>query len=561
MTRRRKILIGVAAGALVTGFTLWFLIPTIFRWQVNKKPGVHVDRVDVHLRAKCLDLYGVTVDRGWVKGRLDKARVCDDKTVVAEGGDLTVLLDQRTKGSGGDSESYKVTASHLTTHVTKGDVQADLADVTVTDTEIRAEAATVKHPKGEVKTGRIYINRDGTQVSFPKATVTPKVKLFDREVGEVSLGPTTVMLKEGKLSISSVEVEGVTATAINITYVDSLVTAKARRIHFNHPRLHSEPLTFADVEFGPINPTKPLEGDHTIRANGISLGFNLKEQHLWGAQTCQEWYDAVPAELRTGVMGGLTFKGDFKFDLHLKPAVKLDWTLTCKNPQPAPAFIMALRKPFTYVAFDKNGKEFSRKTGPGTIDWVPFEGVNRNMVTALMTTEDPGFFDHKGFIRQAVENSLVDNLKAGKALRGASTITMQLAKNLWLKRSKTLGRKVQEAFLTLVLESHLKKDEILELYLNVVEFGPDLYGIGPASRELLTIDPMNLSLVDSLYLALRLPRPSKAGPLDVHKKAVIKTLLARLTAAGKVTEDIAAAEAAMMDEADMVYHLPKGKEP
>jgi len=546
VTRRRKIALGVLGGAILLGVTGWFAAPGIVLRQINKKPGIHVDHLDLHLGTKCVDLYGIDVDKGWVKGKLTKAVACEDKTVVIDGGEVTVLPDKRVKTEGDGTSGYKVTASHLVVHLTKGEVQADLTDVTVTESEVRSGEAAVKHPKAEAKFPSLSANRDGSLVAFPSAKVKSLVKLLDREVGEVTFGATTVHPKGGKLSTESIEVDGVTATKVEATYVDSLLSARIDTVRFKHPRLHTEPLTFTKVDFDPIDPTKPLEGDHVIRANGISLGFNLKEQHLWGAQTCQEWYDGLPAELRKGPMEGLAFKGDFKFDLRIKPAVKLDWTLTCKSPK-EPAIITALRKPFEYVAFDKDGKEFVRKTGPDTLDWTPFGAVNSNMVTALMTTEDPGFFDHKGFIRQAVENSLADNLKAGKALRGASTITMQLAKNLWLRRSKTLGRKVQEAFLTIVLESHLKKDEILELYLNVVEFGPDLYGIGPAAKELLMEEPMTLSLVESLYLALRLPRPTKAGPLDAHKKVVIKMLLERLKTAGKVTEDIAAVEEQMME--------------
>jgi len=542
----RKKLIAVAVIAMVVGFALWFAIPSYIRGKINKKPGIRVEKVDVHYRAKCLDLYGVNVDKGWVKGQITKAHVCADDTLDIQGGELTVLPDKRAKGTD-NSGGYKVTASHLTLHVTKGEIQADLSDVAVTEVEIRSDQATVKHPKAEATVTSIKATRDGTLATFAGGTVKPLIKLFDHEIGEVALGSTTVKPKDGLFSTESAECHGVTASKVEVTYLDSLVSAKVGTVQFKHPRLHTEPLTFTNIEFGPIDPTKPLEGDHTIRANGISLGFNLKEQHLWGSETCQAWYEAVPVELRKGPLEGLKFTGDFQFDLRAKP-VKLDWKLTCKSPKPEPAVIAALRKPFTYVAYTKDRQEFTRKTGPGTTDWVPIEGVSRNMVTALLTTEDPGFFSHRGFIRQAIENSLADNLRVGKAIRGGSTISMQLAKNLWLRRSKTVGRKVQEAFLTILLESHLTKEEILELYLNVVEYGPDLYGIGPASRELLTIEPMNLSLVDALYLALRLPRPAKAGPLNEHKKAVIRTLLTRLTASGKVTEDIAEAEAAMMDE-------------
>jgi hypothetical protein len=331
MTRKRKI---AAAGVLVAGVALWFSIPALFRWRINKKPGLHVDQVDVHFKAKCLDLYGVNVDRGWVKGRLDKAKVCADDTLVVEGGDVTLLPDQRAKSGGDSSGGYKVTATHLTIHVTKGEVQADLSDVSVTDTQVCSSVALVKHPKAEVEAKALCTNRDLTLVSFPSAKVKPLVKVFDHEVGDLTLGATAIQPKEGVLTTLSAEVHGVTATMIRVTYTNSLASAKIDTARFQHPRLHTESLTFTNVEFGPIDPTKPLDGDHTIRANGISLGFNLKEQHLWGSQTCQEWYEAVPPELRLGVMSGLTFKGDFKFDLHVKPAVKLDWTLTCKNHKP-----------------------------------------------------------------------------------------------------------------------------------------------------------------------------------------------------------------------------------
>ena len=113
---------------------------------------------------------------------------------------------------------------------------------------------------------------------------------------------------------------------------------------------------------------------------------------------------------------------------------------------------------------------------------MPLSAISKFMEVAVLTTEDGGFHRHHGFDHEAIRNSIRENLRRRKFVRGASTISMQLAKNLYLDRGKNLSRKLQEAVLTMYLEQELTKEQILELYLNVVEFGPLIYGIGPAAR-------------------------------------------------------------------------------
>jgi membrane peptidoglycan carboxypeptidase len=129
----------------------------------------------------------------------------------------------------------------------------------------------------------------------------------------------------------------------------------------------------------------------------------------------------------------------------------------------------------------------------------------------VVTFEDPGFYKHHGFIGQAFANSLADNVRTGKFLRGGSTITMQLAKNLWLSREKTLGRKAQEFFLAQALESCYSKAEILELYLNVVEFGPGIYGAAAGAQHWFDRGPAELERNESFWMASILPRPKRAS--------------------------------------------------
>lgn len=197
---------------------------------------------------------------------------------------------------------------------------------------------------------------------------------------------------------------------------------------------------------------------------------------------------------------------------------------------------------FERTVTDDEGEERIEVTGRGTEGWVPMGAVSQYVPLALIATEDPGFRRHRGFDEGAIENSIRDNAKAGKFLRGASTISMQLAKNLWLDREKTLQRKAVEAVLTRYLEQEFDKGEILELYMNVAEFAPGVYGIGKAASLYFKTNPKELSLAQSLFLALMLPKPSenwfgKDGRLSRGRTATIRHIMKRLKDAKILSED------------------------
>jgi membrane peptidoglycan carboxypeptidase len=126
-----------------------------------------------------------------------------------------------------------------------------------------------------------------------------------------------------------------------------------------------------------------------------------------------------------------------------------------------------------------------------------------------MSTEDSAFYQHHGFITSEFRTALVNNLKAGKFVQGASSITMQMVKNVLLYREKTLARKLQELFLTWHVENTLTKDRILEIYLNVIEYGPGLYGIGPAAYHFFGKKPGDLSPVEAAFFSTILPAPKE----------------------------------------------------
>jgi monofunctional biosynthetic peptidoglycan transglycosylase len=156
---------------------------------------------------------------------------------------------------------------------------------------------------------------------------------------------------------------------------------------------------------------------------------------------------------------------------------------------------------------DAKGNPQDLTTGPTTAEWVPMGDISPNLETALIICEDSRFFAHHGFDDKAIRDSIGDNLRAGHFVRGASTLSMQLAKNLYLGREKTLSRKLQEAVFTLLLEERLSKQDILELYLNVVEFGKGIYGIRNAAMYYFNSHPGELSLAQAMYLGSVLPSP------------------------------------------------------
>lgn len=165
------------------------------------------------------------------------------------------------------------------------------------------------------------------------------------------------------------------------------------------------------------------------------------------------------------------------------------------------------RQPFQHFVMDGEGRATEFTTGPSTEHWVALNEITPYMETGVIVCEDSRFFKHNGFDNKAIRDSILSNLKKGHFVRGGSTLSMQLAKNLYLGREKTLSRKFQEAAFTLLLEERLSKEDILELYLNVVEFGPGVYGIRNAAMHYFNSHPGELSLAQAMFLASILPNP------------------------------------------------------
>lgn len=539
-TRAKWIYVIFGLLALV-GFGGWLASPLLLRYYINH----HVEGVKVASARltsfDCVHLSGVSVNIENIYGVLREVQACrKTKMVDADGGvlDITIKKSDGPKKSSG----YKITAKNITATVHIGDRVINVSGARLTPERVCGTKASIKLGDfGEIQVGETCVDLKTKRVTCEggRFLVT---KILGHPVGVVNFkngtfDPDTKVGDVGLLTREPFTVQG-----LHIELKERSATIKAASIIGEHKRIYKDPLTIKDVVIGPIDLDAPFDRAVQASLKGASLTFEVSRWHVEGKEPCQKWLDAIPDELKEGPISEMKLTGNFAIDLTMKPEIRLKISNQCTLVKGAPPkFLQALAGRFKYTAYHPDGKPFERETGPGTAEWVPLQMVSPNMATALTTTEDPGFMHHRGIIPQAIENSLKDNLKLGRFFRGGSTLTMQLAKNLWLSRTRTLGRKLQEAILTVALESTLPKDKILELYLNIVEYGPNLYGIGPASKEILHKDPLELTLTDAMYLVLRLPAPNRSASYD-RMKGLIGKLLDNAMKAGKVTEDMVEVE-------------------
>ena len=172
----------------------------------------------------------------------------------------------------------------------------------------------------------------------------------------------------------------------------------------------------------------------------------------------------------------------------------------------------------TYYLFDN--KDNLVYQGSSTSSWVEIENIDKDLINAVISIEDKKFYDHSGFDVLRIGKALVTNLKTGHIVQGASTITQQLVKNLYLDFGKTWKRKIEEAFLTVITEIQYDKNEILEAYLNTINYGNGNYGVSNASNYYFNKNVNNLTLEEAIILAGIPKSPNKYNPVSNFDESI-----------------------------------------
>jgi hypothetical protein len=291
-----------------------------------------------------------------------------------------------------------------------------------------------------------------------------------------------------------------------------------------------------------------LSGSTTLRMNedpsvDLALGVRGMEfGRLLGAAGV-----AVPESLGVGRggsdLGTATIEVAVRGRLSEPAVFEVTQKIDFSPPARMPPAISRLRGDFVFRPDGGPGPQRPIDVSPSSPDFIALKEVPPLFVRTLLLAEDAGFYGHRGIDLRELPAALLTNLARGDAARGASTITQQLAKNLFLSRDKEVGRKLQELAITFLLESALGKDRILEIYLNIIEWGPDLRGLRPAARRYFNCDPQALTPAQMAFLVAIIPGPIKyqrsfaRGTPGPGLRLLIDNLLAKLRSVDAIGEE------------------------
>ena len=201
--------------------------------------------------------------------------------------------------------------------------------------------------------------------------------------------------------------------------------------------------------------------------------------------------------------------------------------------------------PFSFLAMDGDRPIRSFIVGPENPMFTPYDQISDYLKNTILTSEDPSFFNHAGFVEESFRESIATNIKQGRFARGGSTISMQLVKNIHLSRNKTIARKLEEGLIVWLIEQNrlVSKERMFEVYLNIIEWGPNVYGIGEASHFYFGKTPKELTLAESIYLSSLIPHPKyfrysfdAAGNLKPFIANYFKIVAGRLVKREKISQ-------------------------
>lgn len=237
-------------------------------------------------------------------------------------------------------------------------------------------------------------------------------------------------------------------------------------------------------------------------------------------QDAQEVLSAFPKGLFES-LEGMQVSGKVRYDLNfyldsaVPDSVRFNSALTPINFKIlkwGKTNLQKINKDFVYTPYERGKPMRDILIGPSNSNFTPLSEVSSNFKNAILTSEDPSFFTHRGFVQESIRKSFAVNFKEKKFVRGGSTISMQLVKNVFLSRQKTLARKAEEILIVWLIENNhlVSKNRMLEVYFNIIEMGQNIYGIGEATRYYFGKRPSDLNIGEGIFLANIVPRPKIA---------------------------------------------------
>jgi hypothetical protein len=272
-----------------------------------------------------------------------------------------------------------------------------------------------------------------------------------------------------------------------------------------------------------------MELDSATRVTFNRLGFNpyIRYEHTGSKKItlslhkpvfpAENLFSSIPEGLFT-TMGGLRVSGRLSFDLNFHvDLAQLDSLLFSAQLGRAgfrveswgDGELLKMKEPFEYTAYENGEPVSTFMVGPENPQFRTLDQIPDYLQASVLTSEDGGFFQHRGFLPDALRESLAMDIREKRFARGGSTISMQLVKNVFLSRNKTLARKLEEMLIVWLIENQgvYTKERMFEVYLNIIEWGPVVYGANEGSRFYFNKDVSKLSLAEAIFMASVIPRP------------------------------------------------------
>lgn len=354
---------------------------------------------------------------------------------------------------------------------------------------------------------------------FNRDTGAIKVPYFDERYNLISSFDSI------RLNIKNIDKSG---GQLHIDGFTSIVNLKV-----NHPKIASKDVLIKkarfDYRFLLGANSIAIDSSSTAQFNQIKfrpyLSVDTQEDTIYRLKIAipkmkaQHFINSLPDGLFTNfqgmqAQGNFDYKLNFQFNKNKPDELVFDSNINKENLKIikyGEANLTKLNGEFIYRAIIDNVLQRPVLVGNANPNYTPMSAISPYLKKCVLTTEDPSFYSHHGFINEAFKQSIVKNIKTKKFSRGASTISMQLIKNVFLTREKTLSRKLEEILLVYILENNriVSKERMLEVYFNIIEWGPNVYGIGEASQFYFQKQPSQLTFNECLYLARIIPSPKK----------------------------------------------------
>lgn len=366
--------------------------------------------------------------------------------------------------------------------------------------------ADPRNKKADLK----FFNSDTTKIKVPYIDERYNfISSFD----SIQVNVTKIDMESGELHI-----DGFTSI-VNLT--------------INHPKIAKKDVIIKNARFDYRflfgEQFLSIDSSSTLQMNAVKIhpfaSYSTAEDTIYQLRMnipkmkAQHFVTSLPQGLFTHfegmeIEGNFEYKLDYKYIKNKPNQLVFDSKLSKENlkiKKYGEANLAKLNGEFTYRAIENGVPQRAIFIGTSNPNFTSLDQISPYLQKCVLTSEDPSFFSHRGFINDAFKQSILKNIRTKQFSRGASTISMQLVKNVFLTREKTLSRKLEEILLVYILENNriASKERMMEVYFNVIEWGPNVYGIGEAAGFYFNKKPLDLNLQECLFLASIVPSPKK----------------------------------------------------